>query len=257
MLRGFDTAVRTAVCVAVLFPGILLYSAGAALFALLGAPRHRIDWFYHAFARLCLRVGGTELEVRGREHIVPGQAYIVVANHESNWDPPSLLAGLAPIPVRFIVKRQMMAIPIFGHALRLTGSVRVERTNTAGDIQRIREKMATRPREVSVLFYAEGTRSRDGAFHAFKKGAFATAIADGLPILPVAQAGSFRIWSPNTLRIRKGGVNIEIGEPIPVDGLGLRDRNELRDRTREVVQKLREQARQRLRSRGWEPGGID
>jgi hypothetical protein len=52
-------------------------------------------------------------------------------------------------------------------------------------------------------------------------------------------------------------VNIEIGEPIPIDGLGLEDRNELRDRTHEVVLKLREQARQRLRSRGWEPGGID
>jgi 1-acyl-sn-glycerol-3-phosphate acyltransferase len=257
MREGIGTLLRTSLCILLLPACLILYSAAACVFALLGAPRRRIDWFYHSFGRVCLRVGGTELEVHGRDHVDPGQAYIVVPNHESNWDPPSLMAALAPLSVRFIAKRQIMAIPIFGHALRLTGNVRVVRTNTARDVESIREKMAERPREVSVLFYAEGTRSRDGAFHAFKKGAFATAIADGIPILPVAQAGCFRIWAPETVRLRKGGVNIEIGEPIPVDGLELEHRDELRDRTHEVVKKLRERARQRLRDRGWDPGGID
>jgi 1-acyl-sn-glycerol-3-phosphate acyltransferase len=248
---------RTARCVAVLGPGLILYSAGAALAALAGAPRPFVDGFYFGFARLCLRVGATRLEVHGREQLSAGQAYVIVPNHESNWDPVALVAALAPHAVRFVIKRQIIAIPVFGHALRLTGNVRVERTNTTRDVERIRHKMAERPLDVSMLFYAEGTRSRDGAFHAFKKGAFATAIAYGLPVLPIGHAGCYAIWKPETLWIRQGGVQVEIGEPIPTEGLRLADRDDLRDRTREAVGKLRDRARARLRERGLDPGGID
>ena len=68
-----------------------------------------------------------------------------------------------PMSVRFIVKREIMSIPVFGYALRLTGNARVERTRSVSDIERIKEKMAELPLDASVLFYAERSRSRDGA----------------------------------------------------------------------------------------------
>jgi 1-acyl-sn-glycerol-3-phosphate acyltransferase len=117
--------------------------------------------------------------------------------------------------------------------------------------------MAERQAGVSLLFYAEGTRSRDGALHPFKKGPFATAIAAGLPILPVATAGTFRIWPPVTVRLRRGRAVVAIGEPIPVAGLGAEDREALRDRCFAVVRDLRRLARERLRQAGGDPGGVD
>jgi 1-acyl-sn-glycerol-3-phosphate acyltransferase len=255
--QGIDTALRTAVALSVLPIAIFFYSLAGIGLALAGAPPARIHRLYVSICRLCLLVGGTELGVRGGERIEPGQAYIVVPNHESGWDPLCLLVGLPRLVMRFIAKRQFMDIPILGQALRLTGNVRVLRTETTSDAVRIRTAMDRRHPEVSILFFAEGRRSRDGAFHPFKMDAFVTALGYGLPILPIGIAGTRPIWRRGILRLRKGTVAVEVGEPIPVEGLTLEDRRVLRDRTFTTVRALRTRARQRLRDVGVDPGGID
>jgi 1-acyl-sn-glycerol-3-phosphate acyltransferase len=257
MRESLDTWIRTAVCVLVLPAGLILYSAWAVLLALLGAPRQRIDRCYTSFSKNCLRFGGTQLVVHGTENLKPDQAYVIVPNHESNWDPVGLLVALEQLSVRFIVKRQIMQVPVFGQALRATGNVRVERSNTQLDAERIREGMAERALDVSVLFYAEGTRSRDGALHPFKMGAFVTAINSGLPVLPIGHAGSYRIWTPLSLWVRKLPMVVEIGAPIPVDALTSDNRDRLREETHKAVASLRMAARKRLREMGYDPGGID
>jgi 1-acyl-sn-glycerol-3-phosphate acyltransferase len=252
-----DTLLRTTVGLLVLPPTLALASGWAILLALVGAPPSWIDRAYTGFARFALWVAGTRVEVTGLEHIRPREAYVVVPNHESDWDPVVLMATLKQVRMRAVVKEQAMRIPLLGRALLRTGNVRVERTDTAADVQRIRSAMATRRPDVSMLFYAEGTRSRDGAFHAFKKGAFVTAIAHQLPILPVGTAGTRRVWPPLTLRLQSGPVVVEIGRPIPVAGLTLDDRDRLRDETHRAVEVLRAAARRRVRGLGAEPGGID
>jgi 1-acyl-sn-glycerol-3-phosphate acyltransferase len=195
--------------------------------------------------------------VYGLEHLEPGQAYVVVPNHESTWDPPVIVAGLPQLVLRFIIKKELMRIPIFGNALKHSGNVRVVRSETGGDVERIRQVMDERDPAVSILFFAEGTRARDGALHSFKIGAFITAIAYGLPILPVAHAGNFAIFPTRKLQLRPGPAVIQVGEPIPTNGCKHEDRTALRDQTHEAVAKLRSLARQRVRDLGYDPGGID
>jgi 1-acyl-sn-glycerol-3-phosphate acyltransferase len=252
-----DAVFRTTLGLLVIPPTAIAMSICALFRAVRGAPRPKIDSVYSGFGRLALRVGGTRLEVRGLENIRPDQGYVLVPNHESNWDPLSLLAALRGTPVRFIVKKEISDIPIFGWAIIRTGSVRVERTGDQSDVDRIREKMGTRQRDTSMLFYAEGSRSRDGALHPFKKGAFATAIAYRLPVLPIGHAGCYRIWPPNRLGLRSGPVVVEVGRPIPAEHLDYDDRVKLRDQTFDAVRELRARARRRLRELGVEPGGID
>jgi 1-acyl-sn-glycerol-3-phosphate acyltransferase len=252
-----DVTFRTTVGVLALPLLLILVSLYVLVLALLRVPRSHIDRGYWWFAETSCRIGGTKLEVHGLENIRPGEAYVVVPNHESNWDPVALVAALNKLPARFIAKKQIIRIPIFGWALLRSGNVRVERTNTQGDVERIRKEMAERPLDVSILFYAEGTRSRDGALHAFKKGAFVTAIAYGLPILPVGHGGTYRIWQPLRFGIRSGPVVVNVGRPISVDGLTYDDRDKLRDQTFETVHELRSSARRRIRELGSDPGGID
>jgi 1-acyl-sn-glycerol-3-phosphate acyltransferase len=241
-----------------ILPAVAIALSTCALFRVLrGAPRSKIDSVYWTLGRIALRVGGTRLEVHGLEQILPGQGYVVVPNHESNWDPLALLAALTGTPVRFVVKREIANIPIFGWAVTQTGSVMVERTGGQSDVDRVRERMGTRPLDISMLFYAEGTRSRDGALHPFKKGAFATAIAHGLPVLPVGHAGCYRIWHPLVFGIRSGPVVVQVGQPIPAEHLRYDDREELRDQTFDAVKELRTRARNRVRELGVDPGGID
>lgn len=248
---------RTGVALLALPIALILYSSAAILWALRGAPAARIHRAYVGFARFCQRVGGIELRIRGADRIAAGQAYVVVVNHESAWDPLCVVAGLPDLFLRFIAKGQLIRIPIFGKALALTGNVRVERTQTVGDVSRIREGMDRRDPAVSILFFAEGTRSRDGAFQPFRMGAFATALASGLPILPIAVAGTYTVWPKGTLRLVRHPVAIEVGEPISIAGLTFEDRGALRDRVHAAVGELRAAARRRLRASGNEPGGID
>lgn len=250
-----DAAVRTGLCLLVLPATLILASLWVMLLVVARAPQAWVDRTYTGFARFATWIAGTRIEVHGRERLRPGQAYVVVPNHESDWDPVVLMAALPSLRLRAVVKEEAARIPVFGRALLASGNVRVERTHTAADVERLRRAMAVRRPDVSMLFYAEGTRSRDGALHPFKKGAFATAIAHQLPILPVGTAGTRRIWPPLTLRVRSGPAVVAIGAPIPVAGLTLDDRDRLRDETHRAVRELREAARRRLRVLGCEPGG--
>jgi 1-acyl-sn-glycerol-3-phosphate acyltransferase len=253
---ALDATLRTGAGLVILPPALLLYCAAALVLASLGAGPAAIQRLYVGYARLCLRVAGIRLEVHGAENAPPARACLVVLNHESGLDPLCLIAGLPRLRLRFVVKQQLMRIPVLGHALRRTGNVTVARTDTRGDVERIRRAMAQRDPEVSLVFFAEGTRSRDGALHAFKLGAFAAALGSSLPLLPVAVAGTFRICPKGKLRLRRGHVALEVGAPIPVEGLGFDERERLRDRAHEAVARLRAAARRRLRERGEDPGGV-
>jgi 1-acyl-sn-glycerol-3-phosphate acyltransferase len=252
-----DGSLRTAVGLLVLPAALLLYSAAGIALASLGASTVVLQRFYVGYSRLALRIAGIRLDVRGAEGVEPGRAYVVVLNHESGLDPLCLIASLPRTVLRFVIKQSVMRVPVLGRALRITGNVRVVRTDTEGDVQRLRDAMGRRDPGVSMVFFAEGTRSRDGALHAFKMGPFATALACGLPILPVAVAGTYRICPKGKLRLRRGPVAIRVGKAISVEGLRIEDRTRLRDEVREAVAKIRADARRRVRDAGCDPGGVD
>jgi len=227
--------VRVVLELVLLPPALALAAVAALLLALVGAPLAWVDRLYRGFARVCLAVAGTRLEVHGLRHVDPDRAYVIVPNHESLWDPIVLLAALAPLRVR------------------LTGNVSVRRRDTAGDIGRLRDAMGHRAAGTSMLFFAEGTRSPDGDLHAFKKGAFVTAIAEQLAVLPVAIAGTGAVLPPGDLRARGGPVVVEIGVPLAVTALASDDRDALRASAYKAVTVLRRRARERLRFLGGDP----
>ena len=255
--RGIGRWPRGVIALVLLPANIIFWSAVALVHAFLGAAPRAAHLAYRRFGQTCLMIGGTVVERRGLAHLTPGQAYVVVSNHESNWDPPTILASLPDLIIRFVLKTQLLQVPVLGAALRRTGNIAVERTRTSADVKRLQSGMSLRDPAVSILFFAEGNRSRDGSFGAFKMGAFATALDFKLPILPIAVAGTYPIWPPGSFLVSSGPVVLEIGEPILVEGLGNEDRAALRDRTHEAVALLRRRARARLRERGFDPDGVD
>lgn len=255
--RDLPTIGRTALSVVVLVPALALTALVVLLLGALRAPRRWVDRCYTGYAHFAARVGGTDLRIAGLEHVVPDGSYVVIANHESDWDPVVVFAALDRLRMRAVIKREMIRLPILGPALRASGNVCVDRDERGTDAARVTAVMDERPPDASILFYAEGRRARDGALHPFKKGPFVTAIRYGMPILPVATAGTFRVWPPNTLQVRAHPVTVEIGPPISTDGLTVDDRDALRDRCHDVVRALRDRARSRLRALDVEPGGID
>jgi len=256
-MRSLETLARTLIALVTLPLLLFGVSIGALLQTLFVRPRQRdVQWAYRIFSRAFVGIAGGALRVSGREHVDAEQSYVVVSNHESNLDPFSLMSALPELRIRFVIKRQIMQIPVFGHALAATGNVTVDRRGS-GDVKRIRDTMSHRDPEVSLLFFAEGTRSRDGSFREFKKGAFATAIKEGLPILPVAVAGTYASLPPSAKALHKVAMAVEIGEPIPTAELGHSDRAALLESVHKQVAELRTRARASVRAAGDEPGGVD
>jgi 1-acyl-sn-glycerol-3-phosphate acyltransferase len=88
----------------------------------------------------------------------------------------------------------------------------------------------------TVVFYPEGTRSRDGRLLPFKKGGFRLALQAQVPILPVAIRGTRELFPPDHWRFRGGRVDAVVREPIETTGLGAADLDVLMERTRASLQ---------------------
>jgi len=196
-------------------------------------------WGSGAMLEVC---GVTALRIEGRERLVATRPAVVVANHESLFD-PAVLMKASDLPLRFIVKREIERYPIFGRALSAMGHVFIDR----GDgerTERALEAAATALREgATVMAFPEGTRAEGDEVRPFRKGAFELAIRAKVPIVPAGIFGTGRILPKRGGWQRRGPVALAIGEPIQTSNWIPREAEVLAARTRGAVLKLRSRAR--------------
>jgi 1-acyl-sn-glycerol-3-phosphate acyltransferase len=194
-----------------------------------------IDVLGRLWSRWIVWVCGIDLEVVGLERLRPGQSYVLISNHLSNFDIWCTL-GSMPFTTRFVAKKELLRLPVFGQALALSDHIVIDRQDPQEAIEKINAATARAPEGIGILFYAEGTRSRDGKIHDFKKGGASLALRTGLPVVPVSVSGTRKFLPRGCAVIRPGGkVRIVLAEPIPTAGLPFEARDELTERVREVV----------------------
>ena len=183
------------------------------------------------WSRVILGVPGVKLKVTMRARLDPGRPYVFMANHASMVDIWAVFVTI-PASFRFIAKKQLSRIPLFGWAMAAGRFIFIDRQNALA-ARRSMEEAARRIRSgQSVVIFPEGTRTRTGRLGAFKKGGFHLALDSGVPIVPVAIRGSGEVMPPGSPLIRAGTVTIEVGEPIPMEGLGTGDRQALIEKVR-------------------------
>ena len=203
-----------------------------------GLCRH-CDDIARNWSRGILWAAGVKVRVEGTENFREGGAQIVVSNHESWFDVFALLAEL-PVSTRFVAKKELEKIPLFGRAWTSCGHISVDRSDRKAAIESLNVAgQQIRDRGLTIVMFPEGTRSPDGRLQKFKKGAFVLGIQAGVPVVPVAVTGTRPIMPKGSFRIRKGEVKITVGEPIPVEGLVHADRERLAQRAHDAVAELR------------------
>ena len=114
--------------------------------------------------------------------------YIMVSNHLSNADIP-VISNL-PWEMKWIAKKELFEMPVLGWLLRFAGDIAVDRSSSnkrAAIFQRCKYYL---DRNVSVIFFPEGTRSRSGKLNKFAIGAFDLAIKEKIPVLPIVLDGT-------------------------------------------------------------------
>jgi 1-acyl-sn-glycerol-3-phosphate acyltransferase len=188
------------------------------------------------WGRWILRACGIEVEVEGIEKIDRNGSYVLISNHLSNFDIFVILAAL-PLTIRFVAKKELLRVPIFGQALALSNHIVIDRSNPEEAIARINARVAERSGgSFCILFFAEGTRSPDGKVHLFKKGGVSLAIRTGLPVVPMSISGTRKFLPKGHAIIHpRGRVKIVLDLPLETTSCRLGDRDALNQRVREVV----------------------
>ena len=187
------------------------------------------------WSRMITGLMGLKFSVFGIENVDPQSSYIVTPNHQGVADIHAMASAL-PVKFRWVLKKELLHIPLFGWAIRCTGPIAIDRSNTAKSIEILnRGKDDILKDGWSVLIYPEGTRTPDGNLLPFKKGAFMMAVKSGFPILPVVCNGAFKIMPKKSIGFRPGHITLTICPPISTTGMTEKDVPELMNRTREAI----------------------
>lgn len=229
ILRVIFTALGLVVITGLLAPSLILIS----LITSSGTPTFQIMRWWAWGVSKCM---GLTFSVRGAEKVVPGQSYIVTPNHQSNTDILALITML-PVPFRWVLKKELLKVPLFGWAVAATGAIALDRANRDQSVQTLRAGTDKLAGGWSVLIYPEGTRTPDGELLPFKKGAFMMAVQTGIPILPVTSNGAYKVMPKQTLLFRRGHITVTIGDSINTEGLTENDVPELMEKTRNAIAK--------------------
>jgi len=218
-----------------LFCNTVVISTAAALSAI-PDPSGNLAYHCGAFwARLNLAVSMVRIRVRGLEHIVAGQPYIVMSNHQSYYDIWALFSAL-PLQLRWVMKAELRKVPIFGLACERAGYIFVQRGNSAQARSSLAKAGAKIRAGASVVFFPEGTRGSGEQLRKLKKGGFHVAQAATVPILPVTVNGGHRIFPKGTVDLRPGTMELVIHPPIPVEAEGETERERLITAVRSSVE---------------------
>ena len=200
-------------------------------------PSHRaVAWGSYLFGRTVLLCSGVRLSVEGFDPGSDAKPRFFVGNHQSAVDIPILLSALGG-RVRFMAKKSLFRIPLFGWAMSLYGYAPIDRSNARTTVKTLAamiERVRSRP--VSFLVFPEGTRNADGGLLPFRKGAMKICQRAGLDVVPFTINGSARIHRPRRFRVRPGPVRIEFASPIPAEEVAGMTADQLHDRVRKAVE---------------------
>lgn len=207
----------------------------SVLFAILVNPTWASRNIASPWAKLLGLLTPISVKVEGSENARTNQSYVVVANHQSQYD-ILVLYGWLKLDLKWVMKKELRKVPAIGIGCEKVGHIFVDRSRPALARQAIADALARLGDGVGILFFAEGTRSLDGRLLPFKKGAFLTAIDQKLPVLPITIIGTHDILPSKSLRLFPGRVRMVIHPEIPTADLETDDHNELRGQTRAVIE---------------------
>ena len=181
-----------------------------------------------------------KLKTSGIENIPKHKPVIFVSNHQSYVDIPVLMASL-PVSFRFIVKKEFFSAPIFGPFTRRSGHLSIDRETGTEAHRTLLAAADLIKKGKSIAIFPEGTRSPDGNLGKFKRGGFALAFQTGVPVIPVAISGSYKIMKRNNPLLWPNKVKVTVGKPIHLTKIDIPSR-ELYEKTvnfvRDQIEKM-------------------
>lgn len=193
------------------------------------------DWPQRVFFRNILRLAGVGFEVKRSPGFDPKRTSIFISNHVNIFDP---FVAYSAIPQFFrgFELESHFKIPIYGWMMGRFGNVAVPDapTRESLEIMTQRSKKAL-DSGISLIAFAEGSRTRDGHVQPFRKGIFNLAQKFGVPIVPVSIVGSYEFFQTGNWILYPGKITVYIHDTIDTSQFGRGQVEELRQRVQDIV----------------------
>ena len=216
-----------------------MYIVGLPMF-IVTMPFDRTRWIGHWYAqrwgRWILKLNNRWTSTVYRQDRIPkGRPFVIVSNHQGMGD--IMMAFCLDLHFKWISKFVNFLVPCMGWFMFHAGYIPLKRGNKksiARCMERSREYLDM---GVSVLFFPEGTRSKDGNIQAFKPGAFKLAIDAGVDIVPMAISGTADALPKDTWRYSDdySHMRLLVGNVISTAGYSEDNLDELIAKTRNTV----------------------
>lgn len=157
---------------------------------------------------------GARVIYHGLENIPEDQNCYFIANHQSYFDIPILL-DVMERGTGFVAKDSLGKIPFLKKWMENIGCLFIDRDDIKQSVRVIREASEQMKQGLNMVIFPEGTRSRGGEPHEFKRGSVKPAFLAGVPVIPVCIDGAYKIFEGNKgFRVVPAEVHVYIGEPI-------------------------------------------
>lgn len=163
-----------------------------------------------------------KISIEGHQGIDDRHPYIVVCNHLSNADIP-LISNL-PWEMKWVAKKELFNLPVLGWMMKMSQDISVDRQSSNKRIGVFKKCVFYLDQKCSVMYFPEGTRSRDGKLKRFSPGAFDLAIRENIPILPMVIDGTQECLPKKTWVFTKDVyVNLKVLPPVSTQGMDRED----------------------------------
>lgn len=211
-----------------------IFSAILAVPTALLSPRTANLHIAARWARLLARLTLVKVEIDGLELIDPTRSYVVVANHQSQFDIP-LIYGYCGLDLRWVMKAEVGKIPFVAVGCRAIGHIFIDRADPESARDAINRAVQRLQPGTGMLFFPEGTRSRSGRLLPFKKGAFRVALDQQMDILPMTVIGTRDVLPADSMRLCPGTVRLKIHPPVSTAGISTTELDRLRAEVRQTI----------------------
>jgi 1-acyl-sn-glycerol-3-phosphate acyltransferase len=211
-----------------------LYGAMSYFASFVGSNGNLAHHCLTQWARVSLFAAGFQVRVTGLERLSQNATYIFMPNHASFLDILLLLAYL-PHNFRFIIKKEILSVPLLGSALRRSGNIPMDRKNPWRALRSLRRSADLLKDGISIVVFPEGTRSANGEIQDLKTALFILPIRSRTPVVPVLIEGTFDALKRGSILLHPRPLKMTFYDPIPAHSFGVRDRTSYAEKVRQAL----------------------
>jgi 1-acyl-sn-glycerol-3-phosphate acyltransferase len=193
------------------------------------------DWPQRAFSRNILRLAGARYEVCRAPGFDPERTSIFICNHVNVFDPFVIYSAI-PQYVRGFELESHFKIPLYGWLMRRFGNIPVPDKPNREGLQIMTERArAALGSGISLIAFAEASRTRTGRVQPFKKGIFTIAQKAGMPVVPMSIVGSYEFFRTGHWMLYPGKITVYLHDTIDTAQVARSDVDALRQRVQDIV----------------------